>query len=406
MQIFELYFNPKADKERVLDTFIYDPENLYEKRLGSLYMAGELKRPILGNPRFLTDLSNAVKNEYYNSELKKTPETNLKEALKKANQYLDEQTKKGNVGWLGNLSFAVLNYNNYVLNFAKTGEMKMLLIRGNEFLDIGENLEMQADQAYPLKVFSNMASGKLVPGDKILVLTKDAFSTLTQSNTFLKQLSRAEDEKGLKELIKNYKPLFAETSGICLVMMVTERQQQKKSLTFQNELPTFSFKEALWQPLMSLKPRKLFLPKPKSLPKLKAGISLAKFKTPTLHMKKPRMPKLRTPNPPKMPKLRVPNWKSKKLLSVVLLIVFLLFSFWIFKQEREIETSEAREKIIQAQDKIEMAENLMIIKKMEEAEVLFQEAIDIIQPLTKTGSPFQEEAKQLRIRAQEQLDSI
>ncbi|MBI2042527.1 MAG: hypothetical protein HYT21_02175 [Candidatus Nealsonbacteria bacterium] len=289
MQIFELHFNPKSAKDRVFDTFIYEPENLYEKRLGNLYMAGELEKQLLRNPRFLSEFAGVMKDEYYSSQLKNTPEKNLTMALKKANDFLDEEAKRGNVGWLGNLNFALINYNDFAINFTKTGNIKIVLIRRGDFLDIGENLETQSDQTYSLKVFGNIASGKLAPADKLLVLTEEAFSVISQNGNFLKQLDATKDEKGLKEIISINKALFAEISGICLLMLVSQNTQPKRALTFRKELPMFSFRELLMKSLRAVK-----IPQP--------------------------------------PQPRIISWKPKQILLVAFLILLLALSFIFFKK--------------------------------------------------------------------------
>ena len=91
---------------------------------------------------------------------------------------------------------------------------------------------------------------------------------------------------------------------------------------------------------------------------------------------------------------------------VVFLILLLITFFMIFREEKTSEMDVARESMETAEDKIIMAENLLILRKMEEAKVLFQESLGILQPLTKTGSPVKKDAEDLEDRAKTQLDSI
>ncbi|GAI13815.1 unnamed protein product, partial [marine sediment metagenome] len=51
MQVFELHFNPKLKEDQIFDSFVYEPENIYEKNLGSLYVIGELRNAL----RFFVD---------------------------------------------------------------------------------------------------------------------------------------------------------------------------------------------------------------------------------------------------------------------------------------------------------------------------------------------------------------
>ena len=210
MTVFELHFNPRNKGERAFDSFVYEPETPEEKELGSLCMAGELSRAMPQNVHFLDILSSSLKDAFYQK-------ASFQDALKEANGFLEQEAKNGNVGWLGNLNFAVINLNNSILNFAKTGNIKILLIRESEILDISQNLELQDTEPYPLKVFSNVASGKLSPEDKILIITKDIFSALSKNENLLNQFHEVDDEKGFKAVFKRNKEAFYDASGICLL---------------------------------------------------------------------------------------------------------------------------------------------------------------------------------------------
>ncbi len=407
MQIFELHFNPKANKDTIFDTFIYEPENLYEKRLGVLYMVGELKSPVLTKPNFLSELSLAIKNEYYNSKLKNTPEANFKKSLAAGNEYLKNQTKKGNVDWLGNLNFAVINYNNSVLNFSKTGDIKIILASQGEFLDVGENIGEQSEQSDPSRIFGNIASGKLSLKDKVLASTPEAFSALSRSSNFLLKLSQAEDEKAVREIIKEYKSVLSQASGVCLLMTATESVQPKRALTFKKELPEFSFKKSLIDPLASIKVKKIKLPKLKlsafklpSLPKTRLMLPAPKISLPKIKTKST------SKKPFQLPRIKAPNWRSKNFLLIVILVFLLLTFFLAFRDKNTEEMITIQDNLQEAEEKIIMAENFLILRKMEEAKNLFHESLDLIVALTEEHSPVKDEARILEERIRTQLDSI
>ncbi|PJA83821.1 MAG: hypothetical protein CO146_00505, partial [Candidatus Nealsonbacteria bacterium CG_4_9_14_3_um_filter_37_29] len=124
MQVFEFHFNPKLKPDLIFDSFCYEPENIYERRVGSLYMAGVLKNVLPQNLRFLDNLAKVVKERYYTPTLH-SPEKSLKESLQRTNDFLERIAKSGNVNWLGNLSFAILSLRNFELNFAKVGDFKI-----------------------------------------------------------------------------------------------------------------------------------------------------------------------------------------------------------------------------------------------------------------------------------------
>ena len=303
MQVFELHFNPKSKDETIFDSFIYEPENIYERRLGNLYMVGELTNSLPQNSHFLNNLSAAIKKEYYSSGLKKSCEISLRDSLKKANEFLDVQSREGNVSWLGNLNFAVLNLKDFSLNFTKVGKMKILLARNGEFLDISQNLELQDIEPYPLKVFGSIATGKLTQNDKIIVLTKDVFSMISQDKDFLNQLSKISDKKGLKEILKTKKQILSEVSGICLLLIAGNGLPSPETITLRKELPKFSFRKVLFNPFSKLR---------------------FSFKVPKI--------KLTISNPVR--KLKISNKVNgvkKKLILVLVLILLLAVSFFIFR---------------------------------------------------------------------------
>ena len=304
MRVFELHFNPKRREDRIFDSFVYEPESQEEGHLGSLCVAGELNQAMPQSKDFIENLAGLIKNNFYEK-------MDFAGALKVANDFLDKETKSGNVSWLGNLNFAAINVQNSILNFTKVGNIKILLLREGEVLDISQNLELQDVEPYPMKVFSNTASGKLSSEDKILILTKDIFSIISRDEDFLNQLSRAANEKELKRIFQPQRSAISEISGILLLIT-----QQRESTPI--------------------------------------GINI--------------------------PKIKLPG----RAILIFILISVLAAAFFIFKGERgekeekllqyQIELNEARSKII-------MAENLLIMKKNEKAQVLFREAWNMLQPI-------------------------
>lgn len=211
MQVFELHFNPKKKKDSVFDSFVYEPESPEERQLGSLCVAGELTRVMPQNNDFLDKISDVIKNEFYSK-------TDISEALREANNFLDKEAKSGNVNWLGNLNLAVINIKDSILNFTKVGNVKILLLREGEVLDISQNLELQDQEPYPLKVFSNIASGKISNQDKIIIFTKEIFSAISKNDALLSQLGQAAKEKEIKNIFKIHKKIISEMPGMCLLI--------------------------------------------------------------------------------------------------------------------------------------------------------------------------------------------
>ena len=376
MQVFELYFNPKKRDDIFLTSFIYTPSNIYEQRLGNLYVAGELTQALPQNTHFLANLSSAIKKEYYASGLKKSCEASLGEALKKGNEFLSQESKNGNVGWMGNLNFSVISFKDPVLNFAKVGDIKIFLVRGNELMDLSQNLETGlpgGSHPDPLKVFGSMAGGKLAQGDKIIILNKRILASLGKKQKFLGELGKTSNEKELKQVLKIHSSPLSNISGVCLVLMVTGENESKQTVTIQNDLPSFS---------LSFNLLRLFT----------RFFNLLHLKI--LKVKIPKLTKPSLPTLPRLPKLPKINFRAvrKQVILVAGLILVLLTFYYVFRGERIQELRNAQAKLNEAQSKAMLAESLLIIKEDGQAKALFEEALQILSPLTKRGSPLRDDA--------------
>ena len=385
MQAFELYFNPRKMDDIFLTSSVYEPTNIYEQRLGNLYVVGELTQALPQNSHFLTNLSLAIKKEYYSSGLKKSCEASLQEALKKGNEFLNQESKNGNVGWLGNLNFSVISFKDPVLNFAKAGDIKIFLVRANQLMDLSQNLETGlpgGSHPDPLRVFNSMAGGKISGEDKIIILNKRILRALGKKQKFLGELAKASSEKELKQVLKAYQAPLTNISGICLVLMAAGKDGSKQTVTIQNDLPSFSLSLNLFKPFVR------FFAKIWKRPRIKIKINLPH---PNLKVPKVKVPKLTKPSLPHLPKI---NFKAarKKIFLVLGLILVLLAFYYLFQGERVKELKDAQVRLNEAQSKAMLAESLLILNEDAHAKALFEETLNILSPLTKRGSPLRDDA--------------
>ena len=320
MQIFELHFNPKLNEDRLFESFVYEPSNIYERKLGSLFAVGELKNALPQNANLLDILAKIIKGKYFTLSFR-SPEKAISESLKKTNEFLQEEVKKDNVNWLGNLNFAILSIKDFELIFTKTGEIKLLLLRGGQIIDMGKNLALEEIEPYPLKIFLHIVAGKLATNDIILILTKDVYDFFSKED-ILRKFAQSEflDEKKLKEIIPS--SLFSKkdgsnVSGICLAISLTEKLSTKsQEFLFQKE-KRFSFPH----PFLFLK---------KSLKSLTSKFRQPKITTRFFKKlkKKPKKKKI----PRKKFKIKFPSFAknlsinpaTKKKIVLILVLLFLL----------------------------------------------------------------------------------
>lgn len=395
MQFFELHFNPPKQRElasgqakSVFDSFCFEPENIYEKRLGSLFVVGELKNVLPQNLKFLDNLALFLKKQYYSTPIKSSPEVSLKESLKKTNEFLEQIAKSDNVSWLGNLNLAILNLvpyqkNCWEINFTKVGEIEILLLRKGQIIDIGKNLEFSEIEPYPLKIFSNIVSGKLIEQDVILILTKEVFSAL---GPLLEKIVQIEpfEEKKFREILKTSEKEFSKISGVCFLCHLKEIPLRGQKL-----IPPIVFRQKIERVSIS----QVFLPILRLIKKIK----LKKIK----FFKFPKFPKLSFPKFPSF-KFKIAPLK-KNLILILVLISFLAAGFLFFRGEKIKEFKSAQAVLEEVESKKIEAESFLILKDEKQANLLFQEAWRKILAQIKEKAPLRKEALLLKEEIEEQL---
>ncbi|OGZ19086.1 MAG: hypothetical protein A2175_02075 [Candidatus Nealsonbacteria bacterium RBG_13_42_11] len=406
MEIFEFHFNPPKEKDiqnsrakSVFDSFCYEPENLYEKRLGSLYMVGFLKNVLPQNTHFLDKLSQIIKERYYKT-ISDSVEKSLKEALRKTNEYLEKTAKEGDVSWLGNLSFSVLSIKNFELNFTKVGPMKILLLRKGQIIDIDQKIKFDDIEPYPLKIFGNIISGKLAENDVILVLTNEVFESFQRQN-LTNQIAKILpfEQKKIKELLNAKKEELLKISGICFLTILKKETiiQERETFLEKKTLKIFSLK-TVFGPIINSLRRMVRMPTLK-IPSFK--ITAPKMRKPKIS-KKPKvsLPKLVLPKIQlKLPSLKLPSLKlplffpNKKFLLLISLILVLALGFLVFERKEQSQLKTYQEKLTQIEEKINRAESYLAVGKYNSqaknnANLLFKESWQEISVLTDLVAAF------------------
>lgn len=335
-------------------------------------MVGLLNNALPKNVRLIKGLAGLIKDKYYRSTIF-TPEKSLKGSLKLANEYLEEITQRGDVSWLGNLDFAVLSFIPYrkirrgvKLNFAKVGDIKILLVREGRIIDIDKKIKLDDIEPYPLKVFSNTVSGKLAENDLILVLTKDVFEFFQQEN-LLAEIAQTIPFSGkeLKDILNGKKEHLVKMSGIFLAINLTkEPLLGKKETISPKELKEFPLKTVFapilkfFQKFKKVRPRSK---KPKRKPK-SAGIKIPKIKTPKIVFQNIVSAVSQTVRETITNKIK-PLTLHKNIVLVLSLglILFLGFSFSQYEQNQRIKIYERE--LEEIQEKLGTAEGLLILKE-------------------------------------------
>ena len=397
-EVFELHFKKKTEEDPGLDSFCYEPENIYERRLGSLYLVGELKNALPQNEKLIHKIAQIVKTKFYALPINSF-EKSFEESLKATNDFLTEEVKDDNTSWLGNLNLAVIAVKNFEINFSKVGNVKILLLRKGQINDIGERLKFQEIEPYPLKIFSNIATGKLIQDDQLMILTEEAyqaFSIETQLVNEIAQIS-VEDKsyaKNLRKVLKQKEKILSQISGICLLVTITPELMSKKEFLFEKEVPAFSIGQ-VFKPLtdriknLVKVSKKITSSKTKEIKEKFSDIQTkgkkevkTVFKNPfsTLLAKISSWKNIKFPKLPSYASLMANKELKKKVFLIAAFILVLALGFFIFKtgNQRELKSDQAR--LSKIQEKANSAKLLMGKDDKKANELLkevFSEVLDL-----------------------------
>lgn len=145
-----------------VDVFSYNYEGNGANGLGGLFIVGQVQ-PATENTSYMINLvASMAKREYYAS-IDAVPKEAFSKTLKKINEVLQDffrnKDLKVNIG-----IFAISGENIFI---SRLGKFKILLIRGDQDIDILNNINLFSKEHIQDKEFSNVISGRLTPQDKL-----------------------------------------------------------------------------------------------------------------------------------------------------------------------------------------------------------------------------------------------
>ena len=363
MQIFEYYFNPKAQKDRFFEVSSVEPDK--DSLRGNLYIIGELEHTLPQNSGLLQKFAKSVLREYSSSAAVKTQDTFFHALVKGANDFFAQELRRGNSDWLGNLHITLL----YVKNsgkkssvmFAKCGGMKVFMTRGTNVVDLAKNLH---DSVHGAELFASSVSLHAFAQDKIVVLTKDVYNALNKENT-LSDLSIPTNAKQFQTFLKKREKSFSRLSGILFAVLVEEFVSQTLPLSF--------------------------------LKKSMFAMRLPKFQIPFARLL--RFPVFKT----KAPSFMLSDTKKQKIVMLVVFFVFLAGGFFIFQGEKQELQRQAQTIVLQIQVIQKEGRDALELNDTQSANILFQEAWKKASSHTGKEVPFREIFLTLQEELKQQL---
>jgi len=405
MRIKELIFDVK-EPTVYCESFVYEPSNVEEERLGHLFMIGRIRNVPETSFYLINLLASRIKREYY-SNYHRSMEAATESALKEGNKLLKENEER--INWLGNLDFLVAAVSQKRIYFTLLGKMRAFIVRGEEFIDIVKNLILEKDVLFP---FSTILQGAIKKDDVLIFSTSNIFSK-EKLLKFGKDLFPIEEKK-ISKIIESEDSgtaLIVETGKEAGVIERISREKEKKG--FLETLPKFSFSK-----------REKFFPSFKS--KIKEGLNrpytklnqiynlarkkISAFSSKISSLSKPTQPKKEElPFPritvekaslPGKPKfdfiaLKKEREKRKILFGGALLLILILIGFGFYQHKKNIENAVLGEIIKTIEQKTQEGENSLIYGDKEKAISYFIESLELLNSIENPG-PLKGEIDNLR----------
>ncbi|MBI4175129.1 hypothetical protein HY523_00765 [Candidatus Berkelbacteria bacterium] len=167
--------------DRFLTTQIREPSTGEDAgSQGRLCFLVEIHNPWFPNSKIGQTIINTIVREYRRAE-SASPLTNFEIALRKTNNVLAQITQTGETDWIGNLSSVIILLENNHIHLAQTGRAHAYLLRNDRFSTLTEGLDEEA-QHHPLTTYTNITSGQLEEGDRLLIASADIAETFPASD--------------------------------------------------------------------------------------------------------------------------------------------------------------------------------------------------------------------------------
>jgi hypothetical protein len=213
----EVAFNPKDNS--ICESFIYEPMELPDKKLGSLYILGHvIKQPGEDIGYILNLISSLMKREYY-GDPNATSKAAFEKGLKKLNEVLRDFFRDKEA----NLDLGVLAVSGSNMFISKLGKFKILLSRDGEFIDIFNNVGLFSKDKVQEEEFSNVVSGKLTGSDSVFAYTPNRQTTSREGK--LKDMIKASATSA--DFVKNMGLMQRKSSFTCHGMFISMEEMRE-----------------------------------------------------------------------------------------------------------------------------------------------------------------------------------
>jgi DNA-binding beta-propeller fold protein YncE len=169
----------KEEARSTATVFLAEPKPKEEIRLGRLFAIIEIASTSDVNREILDLMVHDINRYYYRAEANEI-EAAFENALQKTNRRLQEMIGEVGEDWLNELTALIGVQKGNELVFANVGRAIALMSHGSSIMDILDTAKAKAQDVSPVKIFSNIVTGEISEGSRILFSTETILDYLSK----------------------------------------------------------------------------------------------------------------------------------------------------------------------------------------------------------------------------------
>jgi len=232
-----LIYDPDHSRS-TCNIFISHQSPVEEKNLGKLFILAEINSRDKINIDIINKIQEELKSSYYHTE-DLNVETAFEKALEQVNQRIADMVGDYDTNWLDKLNIIAAIVKDDMLHFSYVGSLNTFLIRNERIINIVETTDQNeslAERVNPLKAFSNIISGDLLPNDTLFFCTSSLLDYISQE-----KLKRTVSENEPSRAIGVIENLLSEnTTQIAFGALVIKLEAEKSTEQIQPATTTAS----------------------------------------------------------------------------------------------------------------------------------------------------------------------
>lgn len=185
--------------------YVASPAPDVQRERGTIFIVAEFRPPVSAADEIFTLLRETLDDGYYSAE-DENVDTAYETALQHANERLHERIAADTTNWLSRLHIVVGVLHDAALHLTAVGSVHVFLAHGTRLVDILDaSTGPEREPVNKLKVFTNIVSGDLAEGDRIIVTTPSILDYLS-----MEKLRRLVHDRAPFEAIRAIEELLAD----------------------------------------------------------------------------------------------------------------------------------------------------------------------------------------------------